>query len=148
MRRLVAVVALGTMLALMASLVLDSAQGQDKPKKQKKKPPRVASVHVIMEKIVFPNCKALGAGLKKGDTSEEALHELAESAALLNEAGFILMQNKRCPSKTWAQAAARLRRCSAVVYEKLEAKDLQGAQNAFKAMTQACKNCHDAHKDK
>ncbi len=144
MRRLATATALVAALVLTASVALDRAQGQDKPKK--KGPPRVASVHAIMEGIVFPNCKALGAGLKKSDLDEDALHELADNAALLNEAGFILMQNKRCPSKTWAQAAARLRRCSAVVHEKLEAKDVDAARKAFQAMTKACKMCHDAHK--
>ncbi len=146
MRRLATATVLVAVFAGAASLILDRAQGQDKPKK--KKPPRVASVHAIMEGIVFPNCKALGSGLKQENLSDKDLHKLADKAALLNEAGFILMQNKRCPSKTWAQAAARLRRCSAVVYEKLEAKDVQGARKAFQAMTSSCKTCHDAHKDK
>ena len=122
-----------------------AALGEQKPK-AKQKAPRVASVHVIMEGIVQPNCKALAQGLKKGDAS--AAGELAEHAALLNEAGFLLMQNKRCPDRTWAQAARILRQCSAVVYQKLEAKDLEGAQAAFKAMTQACATCHKAHRKK
>ncbi len=140
MSRLVSCMSLAAALGLVVWLVVPQAQGQA----PKKKPPRVASVHVIMECIVGPNCKALANGLKKGDA--DALPKLANHAALLNEASFILVQNGRCPDRTWAQAAARLRRCSAVVYEKLKDKDLQGAQSAFKAMTQACANCHKAHR--
>jgi len=39
-----------------------------------------------------------------------------------------------------------LRECSAVVLEKIEAKDADGAQEAFGAMTKACGVCHSKDK--
>ncbi len=100
----------------------------------------------LMGGLVQPNCKALGAGLKKAPSDEKGWAALATNAALLNEASFILMADGRCPDGDWAGAATTLRECSAVVLEKIDAKDAAGAQEAFKAMTKACAACHKVHK--
>jgi hypothetical protein len=102
----------------------------------------------LMSGLVFPNCKGLGAGLKKGPADDKAWAALATQAALLNESGHILMADGRCPDGEWAGAAKTLQECSAVVLKKIEAKDAEGAQGAFKAMTGACAACHKKHKPK
>ena len=100
----------------------------------------------LMGGMVQPNCKGLGAGLKEVPSSDKAWEELATKAALLNESGHILMADGRCPDGVWAGAAKTLRECSAVVLEKIEEKDAEGAQGAFQALTKACAACHKAHK--
>jgi len=67
--------------------------------------------------------------------------ELATKAALLNEASYVLMDDG-----CWADADKTLRERSTVLLAKLEAKDTAGAQEAFKAITQACAACHKAPK--
>lgn len=100
----------------------------------------------LMGGLVQPNCKGLGAGLKEPPADDKAWEALATKAALLNEAGYILMADGRCPDGDWAGAAKTLQDCSAVVLTKIEAKDAGGAQEAFQAMTKACAACHKAHK--
>jgi hypothetical protein len=100
----------------------------------------------MMSGLVVTHCKALGAGLKKEPADDKAWAALATHAALLNEAGHILMEDGRCPDGDWAGATKTLKECSAVVLKKIEAKDLEGANSAFKAMTKSCAACHKAHK--
>jgi hypothetical protein len=100
----------------------------------------------LMGGLVQPNCKSLGAGLKEAPADDKAWEALATNAALLNEAGHILMADSRCPDADWAGAAKTLRECSEVLLKKIDAKDAEGAQGAFKAMTAACAACHKAHK--
>jgi len=100
----------------------------------------------LMGGLVQPNCKGLGAGLKEAPADDKAWAALATKAALLNEAGHILMADGRCPDADWAGAAKTLRECSAVVLKKIEEKDAEGAQGAFQALTKSCAACHKAHK--
>ncbi|MCH7747207.1 MAG: hypothetical protein IH939_03835 [Acidobacteria bacterium] len=67
---------------------------------QKKKKTRIATTHQLMEGLVFANCKALGGELKKEKTNFKAI---AMRAALLNEAGHVLMADGRCPDGEWAK---------------------------------------------
>jgi len=110
-------------------------QGETRPLKTK----------TLMGKVVRPNCAAIGAALKAETVDWDAVHANAE---LLNECGHIVMADKRCPDKVWADAAKTLRDCSGVLLTKVKAKDAEGAQGAFKAMTAACAACHKAHKPK
>ncbi len=100
----------------------------------------------LMSGLVQPNCKGLGGDLKKAPADDKAWEALATKAALLNEAGHILMADGRCPDGDWAGAAKTLQKGSGVLLEKIEAKDVEGARGAFKAMTGACAACHKAHK--
>jgi len=100
----------------------------------------------LMGGLVQPNCKGLGAGLKEAPADDKAWEALATKAALLNEAGHILMADGRCPDADWAGAAKTLQECSAVVLKKIDAKDAEGAQKAFQALTKSCAACHKAHK--
>lgn len=131
---------------LLLSALLVSAIAITAPAQVKKGKTRPASTHHIMEGLVQPNCAALGKGLKETPADDEAWEKLAVNAALLNETSYILMDDGRCPDGDWAGAATTLRECSAVVLEKVEAKDAAGAAEAFKAMTAACAACHKAHK--
>ncbi len=114
----------------------------------KKGETRLLLTKQLMGGLVGPNCKGLGDGLKEAPADDKAWAALATKAALLNEASYVLMADGRCPDGVWAGAATALREGSAAVYEKIEAKDAEGAQAAFKTMTQACGTCHKAHKKK
>ncbi|MBX7166067.1 MAG: hypothetical protein K1X74_06930 [Pirellulales bacterium] len=107
---------------------------------------RAAKTKQLMKGLVAANCGPLGEGLKAAPTDDKGWEDLALKAALLNEAGYLLMDDGRCPDGDWAGAAKTLQEGSAAVLAKLDAKDAAGAQEAFKAMTQACGACHKAHK--
>ncbi len=115
---------------------------------QKKGKTRPLTTHQLMEALVGQSCKGIGAGLKKGPTSDDDWKALATKAALLNESGYIMMADGRCPDATWAGANKTLRECSEVLLKKIEEKDADGAQEAFTAMTKSCGACHKAHKKK
>ena len=137
MKRVVAVVLVAT-LALVFALdgTAQVKQGKSRPAKTKQ----------LMKGLVGANCGALGESLKAAPADDKAWEELAVKAAVLNEAGYLLMDDGRCPDGAWADAATTLRDCSAALIAKLEGKDLAGANDAFKAMTGACGACHKEHK--
>lgn len=116
------------------------------PAQVKKGKTRLALTKQIMSGLVQPNCAALGKGTKEAPADDKAWESLATSAALLNEASYLLLDDGRCPDVDWANAAKTLREGSAAVLAKLEAKDTAGAAAEFKTMTQACGACHKAHK--
>jgi hypothetical protein len=107
---------------------------------------RLAKTKQLMGGLVRPNCAGIGDGLKEAPKDDKGWDDLATKAALLNEASYVLMDDGRCPDKTWADAAKALRDGSAAVLEKIEAKDAAGAKSAFETMTKACGECHKAHK--
>ncbi len=114
---------------------------------QSAKDARVATVHDIMNGIHKVHCTALKKALDAGPSDDEAWEKVAIHAAMMNESGHVLMQNKRCPDGVWAGACGTLREGSANVSAAAKKKDLDGAKAAFKAMTGACSACHKKHKD-
>ena len=112
----------------------------------KKGKTRAALTKQIMGGIVQVNCAALGKGTKDAPADAKAWDALATNAALLNEAGYLLMDDGRCPDGDWANAAKALKEGSAAVLAKIEAKDLEGAAAEFKKVTESCAGCHKAHK--
>lgn len=136
--------------AVGLSLILTAAvlwvAGGDLLGQVKKGKERAALTKQIMGGLVQPNCAALGKGLKEEKIEDEAWAKLATNAALLNEAGYLLMDDGRCPDADWANATKTLRECSAVLLKAIESKDAKAGQGAFEAMTKACAACHKAHK--
>ena len=114
----------------------------------KKGKTRLLLTKQLMNGLVVPNFKGIGDGLKEAPADDDAWTAVATKAALLNEASFVLMADGRCPDRDWAGAVTTLRECSETVYKKVEAKDAEGAQEAFKAMRQSCAACHKVHKPK
>lgn len=137
----VAVVALGCVLML---LVVQQSFSQVKKGKT-----RLMLTKHWMAGVQGPNCAALGKLLQdKGPADDKAWTQAEQHAALLNEASYVLMQDGRCPDATWANACTALQEGSTALLKAIEAKNLVEAQAAFKAMTQACTSCHDAHRKK
>ncbi len=103
----------------------------------------------LMKGLVKEHCGALKSDLDGGPASAEDWDSVALHAALLNEASYVLMADKRCPDGTWYDAATKtLREGSAGVLKAAAAKDVEAAKTAFGAMTKACGACHKAHKPK
>jgi len=107
---------------------------------------RAATTKQLMKGLVGANCGDLKKALE-ADTAD--FDAIALKAALLNEAGYLLMDDGRCPDGEWAKAAKAIQAHSAAVLEKAEAKDLDGAKAAFAELTaNGCAVCHKAHKGK
>ncbi len=100
----------------------------------------------LMGGLVGANCGALGKGLKAGPADDKAWAGLAQSAALLNEASYILMADGRCPDGDWANAATTLREQSQELLNCIDAQNAEAAQAAFGEMTKSCGACHSKHK--
>lgn len=118
-----------------------------------KKPPappvseRPALIEHLMEEITKPNCASLGKLLKDAGPSDDASWAaVVRHAAILNEAGHLLMQNGRCPDAAWAQACGKLREQSSRVIRAGTQKDIGQAREAFTGVTGACGDCHKAHR--
>lgn len=110
---------------------------------------RAAKTAQLMKGVMKPHCTELKNGLETDPSNDEAWEKLATHAAVLNELSYLLMDDGRCPDRTWADAASKtLRQGSAEVLKAVEAKDATAAKDAFGSMTKACKACHDAHKEK
>ncbi|MBM3801961.1 MAG: hypothetical protein FJW26_06550 [Acidimicrobiia bacterium] len=110
---------------------------------------RLAATKQIMAGIMQPNCSALVAAFKgTSPADDKGWQTAAQQAALLNEVGYLLMDDGRCPDAVWAGAAKTLREGSAAVLDAVGKKDAAAANTAIGTMTSACKSCHTAHKGK
>ena len=108
---------------------------------------RPAPTKQLMKGILQPNAGSLGAALKDAGPADDKTWESAQTAAVvLNEAGYMLMEDGRCPDAVWADAAKALREGSGAAMAALEKKDLEGSRAAVKAMMGSCMACHKAHK--
>ncbi|MFN8008269.1 MAG: hypothetical protein U0V70_14840 [Terriglobia bacterium] len=113
----------------------------------KKGQTRAAATKYLMRAVNQPMCAGLGASLKdSGPADDKAWDTAMCQASVLNEMGFLLMEDGRCPDAVWAGAAKDLREGSAAVLAALEKKDLEAARTSFKTVTGACGTCHKAHK--
>ena len=127
----------------LVGILLISFAAAGQVKKGKTRP---LTTKQLMGGLVKPQCASLGAALKEKSADDKAWAALATKAALLNEASHTLMADGRCPDADWKAACETLRHCSGVVLEKIAAKDADGAQEAFGAMTKSCGACHSKHK--
>ena len=107
---------------------------------------RASTTKQLMSGLIKPNCAGIGEGLKEAPQDDAGWAALATKAALLNESGYLLMDDGRCPDAVWAGAAKTLRESSAAVLAKIEAKDAAGAKAEFESLTKSCAEGHKAHK--
>ena len=93
------------------------------------------------------NQELIGKAIKgDGPADDKAWQTLLTQAALLNEAGHLLMQNERCPDVVWSNAASSLRSASRQVALAARGQNLVDVKKAFGDLTKACGSCHKAHK--
>ena len=130
-------------LAVVVWLAAPSAEAQKTKGKT-----RAAEMKFLMRGVCQPNCAALGKLLKDGPADDKAWETALCHASILNEFGYVLMDDGRCPDKDWAAAAKTLRECSLKVVEATRAKDKAAAEAAFKKLTSSCSACHSVHKVK
>jgi hypothetical protein len=126
---------------LVTGLLLDGSVNA----RQKQDSTRVLTVKQMMSGLVKPHKAALETALKEEPTGEEAWDALLLNAALLNESGYLLMDDERCPDKVWADAAQTLRDESVTLLAALKAHDYDASTASFKTLTTACASCHKAH---
>ncbi|MCX7418909.1 MAG: hypothetical protein NT013_05150 [Planctomycetia bacterium] len=132
---------------LLALLLVGGFAIADRVQAQKTKgKTRAASTKHLMNGLVGSNCGALKKDL---DSTEINWNDITLHAALLNEAGHLLMDDGRCPDGEWAKASKALQAQSAAVLAAAEKDDAATAKAAFKELTaQSCAICHAAHKPK
>jgi cytochrome c556 len=128
---------------VLALAVLFAAEGVAQVKKGKSRP---LTTKQMMGGHIGPTCTALGKELQAGPADDKAWEAAATKAALLNESGYTLMDDGRCPDAVWAEACKKLQDSSHALLAKVEAKDMSGAREAFTTLTASCKSCHTAHK--
>ncbi len=133
-----------TALVVAAALIAGIGLSSDDAQAQKKGEKRPALTKQLMKGLVAPNCGDLK---KLLDAETPNWDDVALKAALLNEAGYLLMDDKRCPDGEWAKATELVRQGTADVLAAAEKKDLEGAKKGFAKLTgEGCKTCHTAHK--
>ncbi|MFN0051057.1 MAG: hypothetical protein ACKV0T_02640 [Planctomycetales bacterium] len=105
---------------------------------------RLALTKQLMKGLVASNCGDLK---KLLDAEQPNWDDVALKAALLNEGGYLLMDDGRCPDGDWAGASKALQTNSADILAAAEKKDLAAAKAAFGKLTaEGCGACHKAHK--
>lgn len=130
------------MLALLGVAFLSDVSFAQKTKGKT----RELTTKQMMKGLVQVNCAALGAALKEKEVNWD---DISLKAALLNEAGYLLMDDGRCPDKDWAGAAKAIRDSSKQLLEAAAKKELEPVQQAFKTLTtEGCAACHKVHRQK
>ncbi len=118
-----------------------------KDKKPEVKAERVARIDTLMRVINKPHCGKVGELIKgDGPADDKAWTTLIDSASMLNEVSYALMDDKRCPDATWKEACEQLRLASTEITVAARAKDLETIRKAFKEVTGSCSTCHAVHK--
>jgi len=112
----------------------------------KKGKSRVLTTKQWMQAVHKVHCGALKKTLEAGPADDKAWAAVATHAGMLNESGFVLMSDGRCPDGVWAGAVKKLKAGSEGVAKAAGAKDLDAARASFKILTQSCGACHKAHK--
>lgn len=130
-------------LAVFAASLMIMGDGTAQITKGKKRP---AATKFLMLGINQPNCAGLAKLLKDGPANDKEWVVATCHACCLNEMGYVLMDDGRCPDAAWAGAAKSLREGGLAVAAAAAKKDLEAARAAFKTVTQACAACHKAHR--
>lgn len=133
--------ALLVVVGVLAGLALFTDDAQAQKTKGKTRP---ALTKQIMKGLVASNCGDLK---KLLDAETPNWEDIALKAALLNEAGYLLMDDGRCPDGEWANATKAVKEATADVLAAAENKDAEAARKGFAKLTgEGCKVCHTAHK--
>lgn len=107
---------------------------------------RLATTENVMVGMVHPNYLAIEDAAKDAKADPQTWKTLATNAALLNEAGYLLVDDERSLGKDWDNAAEQLRRGTAAMLVKIAAHDKVGVASDLKVVGAACVNCHAAHR--
>lgn len=108
---------------------------------------RVATIENVMTGMVHPNILAIEEASKKETVDAKTWKALATSAALLNEAGHLLVDDERSQGKEWDSSADDLRKATAAMLIPMKAHDRNGVANELKAVSAACARCHATYRN-
>lgn len=136
-------VSLGLLVATVFGLVQLVLLAPEAEAQKTKGKTRAATTKQLMKGLVAANCGDLKKAL---DAAEPNWDDVALKAALLNEAGYALLDDGRCPDGDWAGASKTLQAESASVLAAVEKKDAKAAKEAFGKLTGSCAACHKVHK--
>lgn len=133
-----------SLIAAACVLITFSLMGGNAEAQKTKGKTRAALTKQLMKGLVAPNCGDLKKAL---DAETSNWDEIALRAALLNEAGHLLMDDGRCPDGEWANSTKAIRDSSAAILAAAEKKDAAAAKEAFGKLTgEGCAVCHKAHR--
>lgn len=138
---------IGKSVAIAATLALAVAGTLGWAQIQKGKT-RPLETKIFMKTVNGPHCSTLAKQLKAGITDDAGWQEAATHAQMLNEAGFVLMADGRCPDKVWADASKDLSEGSAAVLQAVNAKNAADANAGLQKVLGSCKSCHAVHRMK
>ncbi len=102
----------------------------------------------LMSGLVKPFSGDLRKAIGEAKTDPEAWDDVIKLASLLNESSYIMMADKRCPDKVWADACKTLDTATKAVIKAANKKDAAAAGEAAKGIGKSCGSCHKAHKKK
>jgi cytochrome c556 len=81
-----------------------------------------------------------------GPQSDDDWGAVTMNAALMNEIGFMLVQNERAKDAVWTKAATDLRAASAAFHAASEKKDLAAMRAELPKLSASCQECHTVHR--
>jgi hypothetical protein len=136
------------LLKLGALALLVTATTATVPGQAQKRTGRLATTENLMVGMVHPNYLAIEDACKKAKVDPQAWKTLATNAALLNEAGYLLVDDERSLGKDWDNAAEELRTTTAAMLVQIDAHDMRGVATEIKAVGAACVRCHAAHRNR
>jgi len=134
-----------TILLIVAGILVTAGIALAQVKQGKTRPARTSH---LMKGAIKPNCDALKKATEVAPVDEKAWKTLAANAGVVNEIGYVLMEDGRCPDDKWANASKAMQSGSADLLTAIAAKDHAALKTAFGKTMQSCKACHDAHKEK
>jgi hypothetical protein len=87
-------------------------------------------------------------GLAKEEKTDDDWKAMEIAAALLNESGYLMLDDGRSPDKIWSEGAEILRNAGADGLKAVAAKDTEAGNKAVEGVLKSCKVCHTEHKYK
>lgn len=115
---------------------------------QKKGEKRPLTTKQMMAGLVKPQLVSLQESLKAGPETDEDWAAIATSVALLNESGYLMMDDSRCPDDIWKTGCEELRVGTETLLADVEKRDAASATEHVALVTKSCKTCHTEHKYK
>ncbi|MHC4876494.1 MAG: hypothetical protein ACYTGL_08340 [Planctomycetota bacterium] len=115
---------------------------------QKKGKTRPLTTSQMMAGLIKPQLTTLKETLEAGPKDDDAWKAVATSAALLNESSYLMMDDGRCPDKTWSDACIMLKDATIDILKQVDARNGKAALAGVDGVIASCKHCHAEFKYK
>ena len=107
----------------------------------------VASIGQIMGGMINPNAQAIAKAATEPPADARAWRGVAQSAAVLAEAGNLLMMEGRATDQNaWMQDSKALSDAAAAVAKAAAASDAAAFNAAAASINETCNTCHAAYR--